>query len=86
MSLDNDCFDLKSKFIDLDGFHIGGKSHNGKRGLGTDKQPFLVALGTDQLNNYPNRIKLPSSKKRNKEEVKRLMKHIHYDKETNNMH
>lgn len=47
MSLDNDCFDLKSKFIEIDGFHIGGKSHNGKRGLGTDKQPFLVALGTD---------------------------------------
>ena len=34
MSLDNDCFDLKSKFIELDGFHIGGKSHNGKREVG----------------------------------------------------
>ena len=82
MSLDNDCFDLKSKFIELDGFHIGGKSHNGKRGLGTDKQPFLVALGTDQLNNYPNRIKLLQVKSENKEEVKSLMKHIHYDKDT----
>lgn len=40
MSLDNDCFDLNSKFVEIDGFHIGGKSHNGKRGLGIDKQPF----------------------------------------------
>src|SRR5699024_12406965 len=79
---DNDCFDLKSKFVEIDGFHIGGKSHNGKRGLGTDKQPFLVALGTDQLNNYPNRIKLLQVKYENKEEEKRLMQHIHYDRDT----
>lgn len=82
MSLDNDSFDLKSKFIEIDGFHIGGKSHNGKRGLGTDKQPFLLALGTDQLNNYPNKIKLLKVKGESKEEVKKLMKHIDYDKDT----
>ena len=48
----------------------------------TNKQPFLVALGTDQLNNYPNRIKLLQVKSENREEVKRLMKHIHYNKYT----
>ena len=41
-----------------------------------------MALGTDQLNNYPNRIKLLQVKSENREEVKRLMKHIHYNKYT----
>ena len=82
MFLDNDCFDLKSKFIEIDEFHIGGWSHNGKRALETDKQPFLLALSIDQLNNYLNRIKLLQVKSKNKEEVKRHMKHIHYDKDT----
>ena len=44
MSLDNDCFDLKTKFVEIDGFYIGGKSHHGKRGLKTDNPPFFKWL------------------------------------------
>ena len=82
MSLDNDCFDLESKFIEVDGFFIGGKTHNGKRGLGTNQQPFLLALGTDRLNNYPNKMKVLKVTSENKSEVKRLFQYIHYDKDT----
>lgn len=82
MSLDNDCFHLKSAFIEVDGCFIGGKTHNGKRGLGTEKQPFLVALGTDRLNNYPNRIKVLQVKSENQSEIKRLFKKIEYNRDT----
>lgn len=76
MEVDNDCFNLKSQFIEIDGCYIGGKSHNGKRGLGTDKQVFLVALGTDKYNEYPNRLKIIPIVSENKDEIKRLMKKL----------
>lgn len=82
MSLDNDCFDLDSKFIEVDGFFIGGKTHNGKRGLGTNQQLFLLALGTDRLNNYLNKMKVLKVTSENKSEVKRLFQYIHYYKDT----
>lgn len=37
MEVDNNCFDLQSPFIEGDSFFIGGKTHNSKRGLGTDQ-------------------------------------------------
>ena len=82
MSLDNDSFDLQSKFIEVDGFFIGGKTHNGKRGLGTEQQAFLLALETNKLNHYPNRIKVMKIKSECKEEIKRLFKHIHCNQNT----
>ena len=33
--------------------YTGTPSHNGKRGLGTDKQPFLIVLSTEQEKQYP---------------------------------
>lgn len=82
MSIDNDWFCLKSKFIEIDGFFIGGKTHNGKRGLGTNQQAFLLALGTDKLNKYPNKIKVLKVKSENKLEIKNLFKQIEYNQET----
>lgn len=82
MSIDNDCFCLKSKFLEIDGFFIGGKTHNSKRGLGTNQQSFLLALGTDKLNKYPNKIKVLKVKSENKFEIKNLFKQIEYNQET----
>lgn len=69
MEIDNHCFDLQSSFLEADCFYIGGKSHNGKRGLGTDKQTFLIVLATDRENNYPYRFKTAAIKSENKENV-----------------
>lgn len=49
---------LDSSFYESDVAYTGAPSHNGKRGLGTDKQPFLVVLSTEQENQYPLYIKL----------------------------
>lgn len=49
---------LDSSFYESDVAYTGAPSHNGKRGLGTDKQPFLVVLSTEQENKYPLYIKL----------------------------
>lgn len=45
-------------FYESDVAYTGAPSHNGKRGLGTDKQSFLVVLSTEQENQYPLYIKL----------------------------
>ena len=44
---------LDSDFYESDVAYTGAPSHNGKRGLGTDKQPFLIVLSTEQENQYP---------------------------------
>ncbi len=82
IELDNMCDKLESAFIEMDGFFIGGKSSNGKRGLGTDQQSFIMALGTNADNNYPTRVKIIPTQSENKEEVKVLLKQIKYDKNT----
>ena len=82
MELDNDCFRLEEKFIEVDGFYVGGKSHNGKSGLGTDQQPFLMALGTKEKNNYPTKVKVMKAEGEKITEVKRLFKGIKYNRET----
>ena len=49
---------FEQKGLTPDVAYTGAPSHNGKRGLGTDKQPFLVVLSTEQENKYPLYIKL----------------------------
>lgn len=44
---------LDSIFYESDVAYTGAPSHNGKRGRGTDKQPFLIMLSTEQENRYP---------------------------------
>lgn len=48
---------LDSMFYESDVAYIGSPSE-GKRGLGTSKQPCLVVLSTDRKNQYPRYIKL----------------------------
>lgn len=74
MQLDNDCFQLDSAFLEADAFYIGTPSHNGKRGLGTDKQCIIMILGTDKENNYPNRVKLENVNSENTKEVMQVFK------------
>lgn len=45
-------------FYKTDAAYTGAPSHNGKRGLGTDKQPFLIVLETEQENQYPHFVKM----------------------------
>ena len=40
---------LDSDFYESDVAYTGAPSHNGKRGLGTDKQPFLIVLSGNQI-------------------------------------
>lgn len=49
---------LDSSFYESDVAHTGAPSHNRKRGLGIDKQPFTVVISTEQENEYPLYIKL----------------------------
>ena len=49
---------LDSDFYESDVAYTGAPSHNGKRGLGTDKQPFLIVLSTEQENQYPRFVKM----------------------------
>ena len=49
---------LDSDFYESDVAYTGAPSHNGKRGLGTDKQPFLIVLSTEQKNQYPRFVKM----------------------------
>ena len=49
---------LDSDFYESDVAYTGAPSHNGKRGLGTDKQPFLILLSTEQKNQYPRFVKM----------------------------
>ena len=49
---------LDSSLNESDVAYTGASSHNEKRGLGTDKHPFLVVLSIEQENKYPLYIKL----------------------------
>lgn len=49
---------LDSNFYESDVAYTGAPSHNGKRSLGTDKQPFLIVLSTEQENQYPCFVKM----------------------------
>ena len=49
---------LDSQFYESDVAYTGTPSKNGKRGLGTDKQPFLIVLATQQENQYPSYVKI----------------------------
>lgn len=49
---------LDSNFYESDVAYTGAPSHNGKRGLVTDKQPFLIVLSTEQENQYPRFVKM----------------------------
>ena len=49
---------LDSDFYESDVAYTGASSHNGKRGLGTEKQPFLIVLSTEQENQYPRFVKM----------------------------
>ena len=49
---------LDSDFYESDVAYTGAPSHNGKRGLGTDKQPFLIVFSTEQENQYPRFVKM----------------------------
>lgn len=48
---------LDSMFYESDDVYIGAKNQ-GKTGMATGQQPFLVILSTDKENKYPNYIKL----------------------------
>ena len=49
---------LDSNFYESDVAYTGAPAHNGKRGLCTDKQPFLIVLSTEQENQYPCFVKM----------------------------
>ena len=49
---------LNSNFYESDVAYTGAPTHNGKRGLCTDKQPFLIVVSTEQENQYPRFVKM----------------------------
>lgn len=63
---------LDSMFYESDVVYIGAKSQ-GKTGMATDQQPFLVILSTDKENNYPNYIKLSPISVDNKNYIENFM-------------
>lgn len=69
MQEDNNKNKLESMFIETDVAYIGGVSKNGKRGLGTDKVPFLLALATQCEDHYPMKIRITQVKSENKIEI-----------------
>lgn len=58
MEQDNQKHMLSAAFLESDAGYIGAKSKNGKRGLGTTKVPFLMALSLNTPHQYPLFIKL----------------------------
>lgn len=48
---------LDSSFYESDVAYTGSPS-KGKRGLGTEKQPFLIVLSTERENEYPKYVKM----------------------------
>lgn len=54
---------LDSSFYESDIAYIGAP--NGKKGMGTEKQAFLVILSTVQENRYPTFVKLMEIEKDN---------------------
>ena len=69
---------LDSSFYESDVAYIGAPSHNGKRGLGTDKQAFLIVLSTEQENQYPKYIKLKEIKTDNSNVIENFFKSYVY--------
>lgn len=53
MSESNGRHQLDAHFYEADVAYIGTVDKEGKRGLGSDKQAFLVVLGTNAFNNFP---------------------------------
>jgi hypothetical protein len=53
MSESNGRHKLDDPFYEADVAYIGTSDKNGKRGLGSSKQAFLIILGTNRFNNYP---------------------------------
>lgn len=53
MSESNGRHQLDAHFYEADVAYIGTVDKNGKRGLGSDKQAFIVILGTNIYNNFP---------------------------------
>lgn len=49
---------LDSAFYESDVAYTGAPSGNGKRGMGTEKQPFLIVLATRAEGEYPTFVKL----------------------------
>ena len=58
MQSSNEGHCLDSAFYESDVAYAGAPSSNGKRGMGTDKQPFLVVLATVADGQYPTRVKM----------------------------
>lgn len=56
---------LDSQFYESNVAYTGIPSKNGKRGSGTDKQPFLIVLATQQDNQYPSYVKIKEIDKDN---------------------
>lgn len=83
MELDDNSYDLSTPFLEGDAFYIGGKSKSGKRGLGTDKLPFLIVLGTDRENRYPVEFRADAITSESKKNVLSFFeRHIKYNKRT----
>lgn len=59
---------LDSSFYESDVAYIG--TPQGKQGMGTEKQAFLVVLSTNQENQYPKFVKLIEVNKDSGEEIK----------------
>lgn len=83
MEIDNDYFKLQSVFIEADSFYIGEKSHNGKRVFGTDKQAFIIVLGTTKEDNISIHFKIAPVKSVNNESVLNFLKtYVSYNTHT----
>ena len=54
---------LDSSFYESDVAYTGTPAKQGKRGMGTDKQPFLIVLSTGRENEYPKYIKMQEIEK-----------------------
>ncbi len=62
---------LESKFYQSDVAYIGHKNQ-GKAGMGTEQQPFLVILSTKKSNSIPLYVKIGLIDKDNKENINRI--------------
>jgi hypothetical protein len=66
----NEIYKLSSK-IEIDASYLGGPSHNGKRGKGTDKQPALFALSFN--GRFVNYLKVSPVLGENKDEIEKFI-------------
>lgn len=54
---------LDSSFYESDVAYTGTPTKDGKRGMGTEKQPFLIVLSTERENQYPQYVKMQEIEK-----------------------